>query len=164
MATFLPGEPAPYVYQITYHDGDDQELMMPSTVRRAAVRSWQDIPANVCNVLAGLGGRTLAGDEAPAMSPQQDPAHEAVVSAQQPTSQMPAGSPAVVRHQQPQAANNTEGTQAERAQARRRRRREAGRRRAAQLHGLRQASVLLTSTHVASPKSRLLSCHRPFRP
>jgi hypothetical protein len=86
VATFLPGEPAPYVYQITYHDGDDQELMMPSTVHRAAVRSWQDIPTNVCNVLAGLGGRTLAGDEAPAMSPQQDPTHEAVVSAQQPTS------------------------------------------------------------------------------
>jgi hypothetical protein len=29
---------------------------MPSTVHKAAVRSWQDIPANVCNVLAGLGG------------------------------------------------------------------------------------------------------------
>jgi hypothetical protein len=47
VATFLPGEPAPYVYQITYHDGNDQELMILSTVRRNAVRSWQDIPAFV---------------------------------------------------------------------------------------------------------------------
>jgi hypothetical protein len=90
------------------------------------------------------------------MSPQQAPAREAVVSAQQPTSQVPAGSPAVVRHQQPQAANNTEGTQAECAQARQRRRREAGRRRAAQFAwtqaGIRIAYINpcgLTQTKVA---------------
>jgi hypothetical protein len=86
VATFLPGEPAPYVYQITYHDGDDQELMMPSTVQKSAVRSWQDVPANICNVLAGLRGRTLAGDEAPAAPPPHTPAQEAVASAQQPNS------------------------------------------------------------------------------
>jgi hypothetical protein len=76
VATFLPTEQPPYTYQVTYHDGD-LETLMPQTVKRNVVRSWDRVPEDMRGILQAMGGRMTdqTGDAAPALpaSPTQPP-------------------------------------------------------------------------------------------
>lgn len=123
VATYLPGEQPPYTYQVTYYDGD-LETLMPRTVRRCAVKSWDRVPTNVQGVLKALGGRTLdeGGTSNAVLSPDQLQPAPATNNASETNnaSTRPTNLPEHAPH-----------SQRERAFARRRRRRVAGRRRAA---------------------------------